>query len=109
MSLDYCADSNDKEIDVFNKIVQNIESCDIHMTIWGHTALIPSHSTFLLSDISKIQLLVQFTGMFINFLFVRVFLFLVTKSISYNLIVLDPPWENRSAIRGGKLVISESK
>ena len=75
-------DDFDKDIDVFGKIICNRASRDIRVTVCGNRVIIPSSSSFLLSDICKVQLLKNFS--------------------TYNVIVVDPPWENRSAIRGGK-------
>lgn len=75
-------DDFDKDIDVFGKIICNRASRDIRVTVCGSKVIIPSSSSFLLSDICKVQLLKNFS--------------------TYNVIVVDPPWENRSAIRGGK-------
>lgn len=73
------------DINVFGNIIYNSSSHDIQMVCWGQTFVVPRLSSFVLSDISKVHLLIQ-----------------NSSRHHYNLIVIDPPWENRSAIRGKK-------
>ncbi|XP_019864262.1 PREDICTED: methyltransferase-like protein 4 isoform X2 [Amphimedon queenslandica] len=88
VNLELTKDDVGKEIDVFGKIIMNKATHEICANICGHNVSIPPSSSFLLSDISKIQLLKRFSR--------------YADANGYNIIVLDPPWENRSAIRGGK-------
>jgi hypothetical protein len=76
-----------KSVDVFGKVVTNVTSCDMHVIICSIPVIIPSQSTFLLSDITKIEHLTNYS---------------TAKGIKYNMIVIDPPWENRSAIRSSQ-------
>jgi N6-adenosine-specific RNA methylase IME4 len=71
---------------VFGRIVRS--SCDqeLNLTILGREFVIPPRSTFLLSNLCQITPLYNYTAC----------------NGKYDLIVIDPPWENRSAIRGRK-------
>ena len=143
-------------MDVFGRVVCNPADSSAVITTCGGKFLLPSRSSFLLSDISKICLLcgayvcevivplvsvmVHIVGQYrVNFSLVpRPFiqrvpyivyyvymlglvgsgtktewflcpvfhscLYTVMSSATrkYSLIVIDPPWENRSAIRGKK-------
>ena len=71
---------------ICGRVVHNFS--DHHVTIKHSKShfYIPENSTFLLSDISQLQLLVDH----------------VQSDHKYDCIVIDPPWENRSAIRSHK-------
>ncbi|XP_075388969.1 N(6)-adenine-specific methyltransferase METTL4 [Tenrec ecaudatus] len=71
------------EQDLFSRIVEN-NSCFTKMiTLMGHKYLLPPKSGFLLSDISCIQPLLNCRK-------------------KYDLIVIDPPWENKSVKRSNR-------
>ena len=75
------------ETDVFGRMVCNSNDTDTTISVWGRKFLIPSGSSFLLSDISKIDILQHASAV---------------AGKKYDLIVIDPPWENRSTIRAKK-------
>ena len=47
------------DINVFGNIIYNSSSHDIQMVCWGQTFVVPRLSSFVLSDISKVHLLIQ--------------------------------------------------
>ena len=51
-----------KSVDVFGKVIINITSHDVCIITCGCDIVIPSHSTFLMSDLCKINLLSKFAG-----------------------------------------------
>jgi len=77
------------EIDhICGKLVHNFMS---HHVIIKHSRsnyYIPENSTFLLSDIAQLHLLVNHVQS--------------SQDLKYDCVVIDPPWENRSAIRSHK-------
>ena len=87
MMLLHVLAGNKQDVDLFGHVITNQESCDITITALGVRFLVPAKSSFLLSDMSKIELLT-----------------VSHDAPQYSLLVMDPPWENRSAIRGKKLV-----
>jgi hypothetical protein len=93
-----------KSVDVFGKVVTNITSCDMHVIVCSIPVIIPSQSTFLLSDITKIEHLTNYSSSFTFPVSLTVNRTVTAaKGIKYNMIVIDPPWENRSAIRSSQL------
>lgn len=79
-----------EDMDLFGRVVCNNTSSDITVRAWSCKFIIPSHSSFLLSDFSKLHFLAAYTE---------------RCKQRYNLIVVDPPWENRSVRRGSKYEI----
>ena len=47
------------DINVFGNIIYNSSSHDIQMVCWGQTFVVPRLSSFVLSDISKVHLLIK--------------------------------------------------
>jgi hypothetical protein len=77
-----CHDCND----VFGKVISNVSDKGLSINVLGKRFLVPPRSSFLSSDLSQITPLYEYTSM----------------AGLYDVIVVDPPWENRSAIRGKK-------
>ncbi|XP_066579515.1 N(6)-adenine-specific methyltransferase METTL4 [Amia ocellicauda] len=73
-------DQTSTELDLFECITQNNMDCARLVTLMGEKYLLPPHCSFLLSDISRMQPLVN-------------------SNERYDVIVLDPPWENKSVKR----------
>lgn len=73
------------EGDLHQKFICNKSDANIKLKTEKCTYNIPGLSSFFLSDISEFDLLMP-----------------CLVSSKYNMIVIDPPWENRSAIRGKK-------
>ncbi|MCD7453425.1 hypothetical protein HAX54_020893 [Datura stramonium] len=65
---------------VFDNLVANEGSCDIDAEIFNHKYIIPKRSSFYMSDLRKIDNLIP-----------------ADSDCGFNLIVIDPPWENGSA------------
>ncbi|CAB4023679.1 methyltransferase 4 isoform X1 [Paramuricea clavata] len=79
-------DDSYKSTDVVNRLVSNEKDDSMLMSIDVATYILPSNSKFFLSDFAYFcKYFVQETG--------------CTK---YNMIVIDPPWENKSVKRGAK-------
>ncbi|KAL2085321.1 hypothetical protein ACEWY4_018641 [Coilia grayii] len=74
---------HDEALDLFSRMTENPldQSCEV--TLMGERYLIPSRSKFLLSDITRIQPLLN-------------------CGETFDLIVLDPPWENKSVKRSSR-------
>lgn len=70
-------------LDLFTRITENCMDCAMEVTLMGEKYIIPPRCAFLLSDFSRMQPLVGY-GKF------------------FDLIVLDPPWENKSVKRSGR-------
>uniref|UniRef100_UPI00398EB645 N(6)-adenine-specific methyltransferase METTL4 n=1 Tax=Pristiophorus japonicus TaxID=55135 RepID=UPI00398EB645 len=68
-------------LDLLARLTQNATDCARIVTLMGHRYLLPPRCTFLLSDISGLGALVG-RG-------------------KYDVITLDPPWENKSVKRSG--------
>ncbi|XP_059279184.1 methyltransferase-like protein 2 [Lycium ferocissimum] len=64
----------------FNNLIANEESCDIEAELFNHKYIIPKRSCFYMSDLRQIDNLIP-----------------ADSDCGFNLIVLDPPWENGSA------------
>ena len=73
---------------VCGKIVHNYASRHVIIKHLGSNFYIPENSTFLLSDIAQLHLLVNHVQK--------------SKDLKYDCVVIDPPWENRSVIRSHK-------
>ncbi|RXM37060.1 Methyltransferase-like protein 4 [Acipenser ruthenus] len=72
-----------EDLDLFSYVTENISDCARLVTLMGQEYLIPPRSSFLLADISCIQPLVKYNK-------------------TYDVIVLDPPWENKSVKRSNR-------
>lgn len=68
-------------ITFFNQLIFNESKEPKIIFIYGHKYLIPSKSSFLLSDINNISILSSY------------------KKKSFDLFIMDPPWENKSVQR----------
>uniref|UniRef100_A0A061S4K4 Methyltransferase-like protein 4 n=1 Tax=Tetraselmis sp. GSL018 TaxID=582737 RepID=A0A061S4K4_9CHLO len=81
--------------DLFNCIcrVKSNSGCDGEADIMGSRYILPSDSTFLLSDISCLEPLVHEAS----------------NCGGYNLVVVDPPWENASARRSSSYITMPPK
>ncbi|XP_036378084.1 N(6)-adenine-specific methyltransferase METTL4 [Megalops cyprinoides] len=77
-------EDNDKhqveQLDLFTRVTCNPLNCARVVTLMGKQYLLPPHCSFLLSDITRMQPLVNYGKKF-------------------DAIVLDPPWENKSVKR----------
>uniref|UniRef100_UPI003AAF5169 N(6)-adenine-specific methyltransferase METTL4 n=1 Tax=Centroberyx gerrardi TaxID=166262 RepID=UPI003AAF5169 len=67
-------------LDLFSRITENSADWALVATLMGENYVIPPHAAFLLSDFTRIQPLVHYGRKF-------------------ELIVMDPPWENKSLKR----------
>ncbi|XP_061569935.1 N(6)-adenine-specific methyltransferase METTL4 [Cololabis saira] len=67
-------------VDLFSRVTENKEDWAAVVSLMGEEYVIPPHSAFLLSDLTRIQPLVQYGK-------------------TFDLIVMDPPWENKSVKR----------
>ncbi|OIT30375.1 PREDICTED: methyltransferase-like protein 2 [Nicotiana attenuata] len=65
---------------VFSNLVANEGSCDIEAELFNHKFIIPKRSCFYMSDLRQIENLIS-----------------ADSDCGFNLIVIDPPWENGSA------------
>ncbi|CAL8313783.1 unnamed protein product [Merluccius merluccius] len=77
------------DLDLFSRITENNADSAVEATLLGAHYIIPPHTGFLLSDFTRIQPLVRYGKKF-------------------DLIVLDPPWENKSVKRSGRYSILPS-
>lgn len=68
------------KLDLFSRVTENRSDSAVVVTLMGEEYVIPAYATFLLSDFNRIQPLVSYGRKF-------------------ELIVLDPPWENKSLKR----------
>uniref|UniRef100_UPI0037E847B3 N(6)-adenine-specific methyltransferase METTL4 n=1 Tax=Semicossyphus pulcher TaxID=241346 RepID=UPI0037E847B3 len=73
-------DGRTSHVDLFCRLTENREDCATVVTLMGEEYVIPPHTAFLLSDFTRIQPLVSYARRF-------------------DLIVMDPPWENKSVKR----------
>lgn len=76
-------DDLDAPLDLFNYITENPYDITYEVTLMSERYLLPPRSRFLLSDITRIQPLVN-------------------SGDKFDLIVLDPPWENKSVKRSNR-------
>ncbi|XP_072234935.1 N(6)-adenine-specific methyltransferase METTL4 [Leuresthes tenuis] len=67
-------------VDLFSRVTENKNDWGAVVTLTGEEYVIPPHTAFLLSDFTRIQPLVQ-------------------HGRRFDLIVMDPPWENKSVKR----------
>ncbi|XP_041823550.1 N(6)-adenine-specific methyltransferase METTL4 isoform X2 [Melanotaenia boesemani] len=73
-------DGFSSHVDLFSRVTENKEDWAAAVTLMGEEYVIPPHTAFLLSDFTRIQPLISYGRRF-------------------NLIVMDPPWENKSVKR----------
>ncbi|KAM9632158.1 N(6)-adenine-specific methyltransferase METTL4 isoform 1-T3 [Trichechus inunguis] len=71
------------EQDLFSRVVENSSSFTKMITLMGQKYLVPPRSSFLLSDISCMQPLLNCRK-------------------KYDVIVIDPPWQNKSVKRSNR-------
>ncbi|CAL1597157.1 unnamed protein product [Knipowitschia caucasica] len=67
-------------LDLFSRMTENKSDSAAVVTLMGEEYVVPAKSTFLLSDISRLQPL-------------------LSCKAKYDLVVIDPPWENKSVKR----------
>ncbi|KAM6219277.1 N(6)-adenine-specific methyltransferase METTL4 [Rhynchocyon petersi] len=77
------ADISVAQQDLFSRIVENNSSFTKIITFMGQKYLLPPKSSFLLSDISCMQPLLNYRK-------------------KYDVIVIDPPWQNKSVKRSNR-------
>lgn len=68
------------DLDLFSRLTENKSSSALLVMLMGEEYVIPAHSAFLLSDFTRLQPLIHYGAKF-------------------DLIVIDPPWENKSVKR----------
>ncbi|KAG5268434.1 hypothetical protein AALO_G00212550 [Alosa alosa] len=73
----------DEELDLFSRITENSFDHSCAVTLMGERYLLPARCRFLLSDITRTQPLLN-------------------CGEKFDLIVLDPPWENKSVKRSSR-------
>ncbi|GAQ91207.1 Methyltransferase [Klebsormidium nitens] len=73
---------SEEHFPLFNALVRNDCASEVLAACMGHTFLLPKRSAFLLSDFSRLSPLIP-----------------ATRSEGYDIILLDPPWENKSVQR----------
>ncbi|XP_053484254.1 N(6)-adenine-specific methyltransferase METTL4 isoform X1 [Ictalurus furcatus] len=73
----------DAHLDLFSCLTENPDDIAREVTLMGETYFLPPRSRFLLSDITRLQPLIR-------------------SEDKYDLIVLDPPWENKSVKRSSR-------
>uniref|UniRef100_A0A8C1CV65 Methyltransferase 4, N6-adenosine n=1 Tax=Cyprinus carpio carpio TaxID=630221 RepID=A0A8C1CV65_CYPCA len=76
-------DGLDPSLDLFSYITENPFDCTYEVTLMKEKYLLPPRSRFLLSDITRMHPLVN-------------------SGDKFDLIVLDPPWENKSVKRSNR-------
>lgn len=76
-------DSAVAEQDLFSRVVANSSSFSKMITLMGQKYLLPPKSSFLLSDISRMQPLLN-------------------CGKTFDVIVIDPPWQNKSVKRSNR-------
>ncbi|XP_034069916.1 N(6)-adenine-specific methyltransferase METTL4 [Gymnodraco acuticeps] len=74
------ADGSTSHVDLFSRVTENRADWATVVKLMGEEYVIPPHTAFLLSDFTKIQPIVHYGRRF-------------------DLIVMDPPWENKSVKR----------
>ncbi|KAL1006859.1 hypothetical protein UPYG_G00078170 [Umbra pygmaea] len=70
-------------LDLFTRITESCVDCAVEVTLMGEKYIVPPSCAFLLSDLTRVQPLVDYGKLF-------------------DLIVMDPPWENKSVKRSGR-------
>lgn len=73
-------------VNLFDNLICNDGDQEQIGDAFGHTVVIPAQAAFLLSDIKKLSPLLT----------------AAERQLGFHCIVLDPPWENKSAKRGSK-------
>ncbi|XP_057894513.1 N(6)-adenine-specific methyltransferase METTL4 isoform X1 [Melospiza georgiana] len=76
-------ETSSAEQDLLSSIVENSSNCAKRIVLMGQKYLVPPRSSFLLSDISCLQPLLNYKK-------------------KYDVIVIDPPWENKSVKRSNR-------
>ncbi|XP_028825680.1 methyltransferase-like protein 4 [Denticeps clupeoides] len=71
------------ELDLFSRVTENPGDRAVEVTLMGERYLVPARCRFLLSDVTRLQPL-------------------VSCGERFDLIVLDPPWENKSVKRSSR-------
>ncbi|NXT42719.1 METL4 protein, partial [Pelecanoides urinatrix] len=71
------------EQDLLSCVTENSSNCAKIVVLMGQKYLVPPKSSFLLSDISRLQALLNYKK-------------------KYDVIVIDPPWENKSVKRSNR-------
>ncbi|XP_061821749.1 N(6)-adenine-specific methyltransferase METTL4 [Nerophis lumbriciformis] len=67
-------------LDLFSRVTEHTSDCAAVVTLMGEEYVIPPHTAFLLSDFSRMEPLLRYGRKF-------------------DVIVMDPPWENKSVKR----------
>lgn len=73
-------DGRTSHVDLFSRVTENKADWAAVVTLMGEEYVVPPHTAFLLSDFTRTQPLVHYGR-------------------RYDLIVMDPPWENKSVKR----------
>ncbi|NWR07626.1 METL4 protein, partial [Paradoxornis webbianus] len=76
-------ETSNAEQDLLSCVVENSSNCAKIIVLMGQKYLVPPKSSFLLSDISCLQPLLNYKK-------------------KYDVIVIDPPWENKSVKRSNR-------
>ncbi|NXM54050.1 METL4 protein, partial [Illadopsis cleaveri] len=76
-------ETSSAEQDLLSCVVENSSNCAKTIVLMGQKYLVPPKSSFLLSDISRLQPLLNYKK-------------------KYDVIVIDPPWENKSVKRSNR-------
>ncbi|XP_062344297.1 N(6)-adenine-specific methyltransferase METTL4 isoform X2 [Cinclus cinclus] len=76
-------ESSSAEQDLLSCVMENSSNCAKIIVLMGQKYLVPPKSSFLLSDISYLQPLLNYKK-------------------KYDVIVIDPPWENKSVKRSNR-------
>uniref|UniRef100_A0A8C3MCP1 Uncharacterized protein n=1 Tax=Geospiza parvula TaxID=87175 RepID=A0A8C3MCP1_GEOPR len=76
-------ETSSAEQDLLSCVVENSSNCAKIIVLMGQKYLVPPRSSFLLSDISCLQPLLNYKK-------------------KYDVIVIDPPWENKSVKRSNR-------
>lgn len=61
-NIHFVLETIQRHIEAFGKFICNVTSQDVYVTACCSAVLLPSCSTFLMSDISKVHLLSEFSG-----------------------------------------------